>query len=319
MELYRQEPEVDLLRGLVGHLEHRTLLDVGAERGEVAEALLGAGIERAHVFEPHPANINALRERFAEESRLTVHPYAVSDAGGVADLRLSVDGEGASLPFGHTLIERADTDAIQWRGTIPVELRSLASLVDSGAIPRRIGILKVDTEGNDLAVVRGMGTLEPDIVMVEHWTELPEGLGACPWTAEEIGAEMRRRGFNHFLFLIHRGEFDTFAWDDAAIETGAMGNLVFLHDRTLDTVLPGVVGVLAELAQRAVTVGQGHAHAAAERLAVIDDLVRTAAERLDLINEIERIAAERLVEIEQLRAQVGELETELAAFRAETR
>jgi FkbM family methyltransferase len=312
MELYGQEPEVQLLCALVRHLDRPILLDVGAERGEVAEALLDGGIEAAHLFEPHPANLSALRERFVEDLRLTVHPYAVSDASGVGDLRQSVDSDGAPLSFGHSLVNATDTDAIKWRGSIPVELRSLESLVETGEIPQRVGILKIDTEGNDLAVVRGMGALEPDVTMVEHWSDLPQGLGACPWMPEEMVEEMGARGFTHFVFLIHRDEFVTFKWDDGEVERGAMGNLVFLHDRILDRVLPDLLGFLAELSERAVAVGQRNMRAATERLGVIDGLVHTAEERLSLIEDLEAVAAERL-------AQIRGLEGELDALRAETR
>jgi FkbM family methyltransferase len=316
MGLYGQEPEVQLLARLVRHLERPILLDVGAERGEVAEALLGGGIEAAHVFEPDPSNLMALRERFAADPRLTVHPYAMGDADGVGELHLSVDSDGAPLSFGHSLIDASDTEAIKWRGSVPVELRSLESLIQTGEIPQDVGILKIDTEGNDLSVVRGMGPLEPDVTMVEHWSDLPQGLGACPWTPEEMVAEMRTRGYTHFVFLIHRDEFVTFKWDDGEVERGAMGNLVFLHDRILDRVLPDLLDVLAELSERAVAVGQRSARAATERLDVIDGLVRTAEERLALIEDLEAVAAARLSAIERLRALVDERATELEARAA---
>jgi hypothetical protein len=211
-----------------------------------------------------------------------------------------------------------------------VELRTLQSLVESGEVPQRVGILKVDTEGSDLAVVRGMGPLEPDIVMVEHWRELPDGLGLCPWTSEEMAAQLRPRGFSHFLYLIHRGEFASFAWDDGEVEPGAMGNLLFLHERVLDSALPSMLAVLAELSEQAVAVARRHTSAAAERLEVIDGLAQAADERLTLINEIETIAAERMAYIEALRkladeraaeiadgaARIEALEAELAAARA---
>lgn len=313
MELYGQDAEVLVLSRLIRHLTRPILVDVGAERGDVAAELLRAGIQTAHVFEPHPSNIAALEQRFGADRGVTVHPLALSDSEGAGELHVSVGEDGAGLPFGHTLIERSDTNAIKWRGTVPVEIRTLGSIVDSGEVPREVGILKVDTEGSDLAVIRGLGRLNPDIAMVEHWSELPEGLGTCPWTAAEMAGELRTRGFNHFVEVIHDGEFVTFAWDDAEIERGAMGNLIFLHDRILERALPDLLRAVAELARQAVELGAEKARAAEERLGIIDGLARTAQERLDLIHHLEAAAAQRLRDGDAAREQAERLGVQLAA------
>jgi FkbM family methyltransferase len=287
VELYGQDAEARLLAGLLNRLDHRSVIDVGAERGGLAEELLRAGAEELYVFEPHPDNVKALRMRFDDEARVTVHELAVGDSDGSGELHVSVAPSGARLPFGHTLLNRTDTDEIGWGETITVNLRSLESMVNAGELPRRVGILKIDTEGHDFAVVQGMGSLEADVVMVEHWTDLPHGLGQCPWTTQDMLAELQPRGFTHFAFVVHRGEFITLKWDDGEVERGAMGNLVFLHDGALSRLLPDVLDCAGWLAEQAVCVGQGYMHAANERLALIHELERTANDRLALIDELQ--------------------------------
>jgi FkbM family methyltransferase len=313
--LYGQDAEVRLLGRLIGKLGHRSCLDVGAERGGLAEEMLRVGIEELHAFDPHPDNAKALHGRFDTDPRVTVHECAVSDGNGRAELHVSSSPDGTPLSYGHTLLERADTGEITWSDTVIVTRRSLESLVESSTIPSRVGILKIDTEGHDLAVVRGMGTLEADIVMVEHWTELPAGLGVCPWRTEEMVQAMQARGFAHFAFIVHRGEFVTLKWDDGEIERGAMGNLVFLHERVLDALLPDLMDCAGSLAETAVRIGQGYMQAAAERLALVGELDQAAKERLLRVKELDEVAEERLQTLAALTAELEARDAELQALK----
>jgi FkbM family methyltransferase len=315
VELYEQDAEVRLLSMLVSRLDDRTLLDVGAERGAIVEELLRAGVTEAYALEAHPDNATALRVRFADDPRVTVHEIAASEHDGVAELHVSTDRDGQPLSYGHTLLERADTDEIGWGQTLTVKRRSLASLIDAREIPARVGVLKIDTEGHDLAVVHGMGPLGADIVMVEHWTDLPHGLGACPWSTEEMIAAMDARGFAHFAFIVHRAEFVTLRWDDGEVEPGAMGNLVFLHDSVLQRLLPDVLGCATWLMERAVRLGRSFMDAANERLELINWLERAAEDRLELVNQLERVAQDRLGLVHDLEATA---ETRLHALEAAT-
>jgi FkbM family methyltransferase len=270
VSLYGQEPEAVLLGAFLSRLERRAVIDVGAERGSFAEEMLRAGSDVVHVIDPEPANAATLRSRFADDERVTVHEYAASDADGQLTLHKSVSPDGAPVTFGHTVLERPDTDEIAWREEIAVTARSLTSLVHDGEIPSRVGILKVDTEGHDLAVIAGMGELEADVVMVEFWTDLPHSLGTCPWTVDDLLSELRPRGFEQYALIAHRGEFVLLQWGDARLPPGHMGNLVFVHPRVLDQVAPALLELASTLALRSVEVGEMYSQAAWERLAVIE-------------------------------------------------
>jgi hypothetical protein len=178
------------------------------------------------------------------------------------------------VPFGHTVLNRASTDEIAWQSTVAVEARSLRSLVESDELPRRVGILKVDTEGHDDAVLAGIGDLDCDVVMVEHWVDLPHSLGPCPWTLEQIASPLQARGFSHFAVIQHRSEFVILTWDDGEIPAGHMGNVVFLHDRVVDRLLPDILTCASQLAIDAVRVGEMYAAAAVERLELIERLTQ---------------------------------------------
>ena len=109
-------------------------------------------------------------------------------------------------------------------------------------------------------------------------------------------AVLRERGFSHFAFIVHRGEFVFLKWDDGTVPSGSMGNLVFLHGRIADRLLPDVVECASSLAERNVEVGEMYATAAGERLTVIVELER---ER-QMLTEA---AAARLTVIERLRGR----------------
>ena len=286
MDTYGQEPEIALLCVLLSRLEHRTMLDIGAEHGSVTERMIDAGAESIHAFEPQPDNARVLRSRFDGNPRVEVHEVAASDGDGSGELHVSSAPDGRQLPFGHTFLKRSDTAEIAWRETVTVPRRSLSSLAAAGEIPDRVGIVKIDTEGHDLAVVMGMKGLEADVVMVEHWSDLPNGLGVCPWKPDEIVSTLGARGFSHFAFIVHRGEFVTMKWGDASVERGAMGNLLFLHDRIVARVLPDLLGCASGLAENAVHVGQMYMDAARERLELIGQLEKVAADRLALIDRL---------------------------------
>ena len=275
VDLYGQEPEVRLLSSFLPHLDHRSVIDVGAERGAFVDELLRAGSEIVHAIDPEPGNAAFLRRHFSKDVRVTVHECAASNVDGELQLHTSVGSDGAPLTFGHTVLERPATPEIAWDGVVTVPARSLASLVETGEIPTRVGIVKVDTEGYDFAVVSGMGDLECDIVMTEHWSDLPRSLGVCPWTAEEMLSELRPRGFSHFAYIAHREEFVILQWDDGEVPRGSMGNLVFLHARVLERLLPATLELASSLAKSAVVVGEMYAGAARERLAVIGELERS--------------------------------------------
>ena len=292
MDLYGQEVEVGLLTSFISRLENGSVIDVGAERGGFAEEMLRAGSDTVYVIEPEPDNVAFLRNHFRDDQRVVVHEYAISDNDTELQLHVAVDADGAPLSFGHTVLDRPDTDEIGWAKAISVNARSLASLVVAGEIPARVGILKVDTEGHDLAVVLGMGELDCDVVMVEHWTDLPLSLGSCPWTTDEIVGVLQPRGFSHFAFIVHRGELVTLRWDDGDVPAGFMGNLIFLHDRVLQRLLPDVIACASSLAERAVELAEARTGVAAERLAVIEELAQAADERLLLLKSQEATISE---------------------------
>ena len=125
------------------YLQGRALnvaFDVGAHRGETTLKLLDAfpGAQ-IHSFEPLPENFAALRQMTASTAAHAINA-AVSDSSGVLEI---ARGEATY---------QSGVDA----GGERIEVRSLTvdEYADAQGI-ERLGLLKVDTEGHEEAVLRG--------------------------------------------------------------------------------------------------------------------------------------------------------------------
>jgi FkbM family methyltransferase len=162
--LYSRIPNFQSLSFLRKHIDKGTLIDVGANVGLIS-LLLADKIQHAILFEPNPAAAARARENLAlNHLGFEVHELALSDqagvvelenAGGVDSCNRTVVGFAASVP------------------TISVPRDTLDSFLDEcGALAAPILAVKIDVEGHENSVLRGMlGMLEthrPRLVMFEY-------------------------------------------------------------------------------------------------------------------------------------------------------
>jgi FkbM family methyltransferase len=143
---------VETIFRLVG--PHETVIDVGANIGFMTAAALSA-VRTANViaFEPHPKLFDRLsrnhelwvRDRPDISGRLRLEPCAVSDRSHVAKLYVSRDFAGnqgiATLEDGCS-----ESDAIAV---------NTVTLDDYLGIDKKIGLMKIDIEGHELALLTG--------------------------------------------------------------------------------------------------------------------------------------------------------------------
>lgn len=139
--------EAEVLARLADELH--VVVDVGANRGDWAAAVLavrpGAVV---HCFEPVPEQVAELRRRFAN-GEVTVHAVALSDRSGTADIVLDADHSMNSLVRRPATANAAVTAVAMARG----DDECAAAGVDA------VDLLKVDTEGFDLHVLRGFSQM----------------------------------------------------------------------------------------------------------------------------------------------------------------
>ncbi|HTP52996.1 MAG TPA: FkbM family methyltransferase [Anaeromyxobacteraceae bacterium] len=230
-------PELGLLAYLAPDLPAKTAVDVGAHGGEFSRVLLDAGL-KVHALEPNPGAAARLRDRFAGAVR--VHECAAGAEDGTGDLHIPVD-RSEDRRYGDadrysSLTPHPMPEDLPFERTARVTVRSLESLRRSGEVESEVGLLKVDAEGHDLDVLRGMGDVRPDLVVAEFWDPAIPFARDCPGSRlDEMVREMRRRGYARHLVIFRQ-------WGDGAAAyfsglgqspEGSWGNVLFFRDEGL--------------------------------------------------------------------------------------
>lgn len=227
-----QAVELALLELLRESVRPAVMIDVGAHHGLTCEPFLKAGWQ-VFAFEPIESNRTVMRERLGNYAGLVLREEAVSDVCGVRTLHLAVRSDGQLHDYFHSLETVGDTAEFRYGATRSVPTVTLDALAAQGELPRQVGLLKIDTEGHDLAVLRGAASIEATVVAVEFWCEGLYG-GRCPSPAAEMVRLLRQRGYNHFLAVVHQDQRVWRQWSSLeGLGPQAWGNLFFFRDPAL--------------------------------------------------------------------------------------
>mgnify|MGYP000923945936 CR=1 FL=1 len=299
---YDQETEVRFLIDALRRLRNKHAIDVGAERGSFVGALLDAGADSVYAFEPFPANVAALRERFEGHQAVQIFDLALGARDETTLLHVVEDKTHHIGDAYHTLVAFDETPTLRIVDHLSIQCRTLDGLVAEGRLPARVGILKIDTERSDLDVLRGIGRLHADVVMLEFWDTLPETVGASPYQVADVVTVMAERGYSTYVLFKRHDQFETIQLNDSTTRPGDWGNVLFVHD----TILP----VLAELV---------YASAARSQTQLVDRAVYFAGEaekRLELLTREAGAGAEARAAHTLMAADLQEKEYVIAELTA---
>jgi FkbM family methyltransferase len=233
--LDRKDPEISLLAHLLPFLPNPLAIDVGANVGKLARALVDVGYE-VFAFEPFPDSFAALkREAEQAASRLHPFPYAIGAQDGSAELLMATDrsteGKWDTSLF-HSTVSHPMLEDLVFGARLTVPLRSLGSLARGGEIPAGAAVLKIDTEGADLEVIRGSSDSAFSVVVTEFWDrEHPfgrAGHGDILTAARELGT--RGYPWHIVLYRVDRTGEVGFRCNSRSVASEAWGNLVCFRD-----------------------------------------------------------------------------------------
>jgi FkbM family methyltransferase len=211
---WRGEPELRLLPRLCPRDE--LALDIGANLGVYAWHLarLSAGVV---AFEPQPGLAASLRDAFGD--RVRVEQAALSDEDGEAVLRVPSE----RMMTGRATIEAANAlDGFDTR-----EVRVPTRRLDGYGLGR-VGFMKIDVEGHELAVLRGADAVlrrdRPSLIVESEDRHRPGAVAELRRTLGEHGY----RGF-----ALCDGRLRDIGASAAASADAAPNNFIFVARSTI--------------------------------------------------------------------------------------
>ena len=173
--------------------EPRTVLDVGANRGQFALfALRRFPRARLICFEPLSQPAAVLRRVVGARVGVEVHEVALAAESGTASMHQSRDDDSSSLLPVTRQQQHAFPGSVEV-ARVDVAVRRLDDCVDPSALARPC-LLKIDVQGAELEVLRGSREVldAVDELIVEcSFTELYAGQAL----ADDVIGELRAAGF----------------------------------------------------------------------------------------------------------------------------
>ncbi|TCJ17463.1 FkbM family methyltransferase [Flaviaesturariibacter flavus] len=150
-----------------------TVFDIGANVGNRVDAFLACGA-RVVAVEPQPSCVAVLRQKFAD--RITIENIGLAGAPGELEMHLSTDSTVStfSTEFIENTKERFKYS--RWTDTIKVPISTLDALVAKHGVP---GFCKIDVEGFEPEVLKGLHQPLPVVSLEYCVPEVAEGLRTC--------------------------------------------------------------------------------------------------------------------------------------------
>jgi FkbM family methyltransferase len=154
-EYLSQETEIKIIDLLIPYLDNSFFVDIGAEKGSFALFLLKHGMNGV-LFEPMPKHFPVLEAIVNDYPDVSLLKCAITNVDSKQSFHVATDLQGNELDYFHSLQKAEAPGVFAHNKSFEVECRSIESLVKQGQISSELGILKTDTEGNDLNVLKGL-------------------------------------------------------------------------------------------------------------------------------------------------------------------
>lgn len=186
------ETELEFLTPLLKDCTSNIAVDVGCHKGEFSRELIARGFQVIGL-EPN-CNDPELQAALYEVPELELYSLAASNVDGHATMHIgehvatnSLEDHWVSTAFPDNFIRRNDKLEVP-----TVRLDTFFGDLGIGSV----GMLKIDAEGHDLKVIRGLGSFKPEIIMFEAHHKFPGDYVS----ALEL---LKSTGYEHFKFFVH--------------------------------------------------------------------------------------------------------------------
>lgn len=192
-----------------------------------------------YAFEPNPPVFEELQARVRERQG-AAYNLAVGSSDTAMKLHVAEDRskdrsyeDPSQLS---SLIPHSMPADLPFVSALDVTVRSLESLANEHAIPRDLGLVKIDTEGYDLEVIRGMGPLRPQVLLSEYWAEdFVFGESGALNRLDELVREAHARGYQWYIVLYRVAGSERISYycnHDHSV-SNSWGNVFFFQNREL--------------------------------------------------------------------------------------
>lgn len=143
------------------------VFDVGANRGDYTKLLIAHGYKgKIYCFEPHPINFKNL-SLLSDQNQIEKFEIALSDTTGVLPIYDYSSSDGSE----HASLVKGVIEQVHHSTAIAHQVR--VDTIDNFLMEKkigRIGLLKIDTEGNEYNVLRGANTsLASNMIDLVHF------------------------------------------------------------------------------------------------------------------------------------------------------
>lgn len=235
-QAYFQDIDIELMVYLYSYLPHHRTIDIGANRGDVSDRLLQAGYE-VYAFEPFPPVLEKLTTRLGDNPHFHLFPLAIGSVNETRDLHIAADQTEDKIyddsTFYSSLTRHSLSEGLVFTETLSVTVKTLANLHESAELPSDIGLVKIDTEGFDLEVIKGMGDCIYPVVVAEFWdANFPFGQSGAMNHLKDMVKEMRERNYRwHIVIYRIWGSHDISYYCNSAYSVdNSWGNTFFFQD-----------------------------------------------------------------------------------------